>query len=422
MKEFEFKIDDWVEGSSPVELAVTNNFLSILVKGEIISDVLHQANKSTAKGVYLPLYPVAEWIAANWWRLLYECNSQRGNEDFRYCHNLSFAGEGYFLPNLSFFPEADEVNLEWKKRSINNGDLQFLGQGHAKIPFKDIQDGFASFIRIVIARLETWGIQDSLLQKDWEAIQKADNDQEEKDFCIACAQLGIDPYAVTEEQAQCIIDSYETLHKNLDVNEFFNTVSIKSITESTEWLAKVLNDKSIKKKANALFREIKVKMPVIKEPQPWRRGYKDAQWVRTNFFNKSFKLNDFYSLIEETTHNEKIPFDFCMAVTKTSDDLNPTFIHPNKLSHFQAGRVLGDYIHSSGNTCKLMTKLYTPEQKYSRAFAAELIAPADSLRNDLKGKSCVFEDDIEELSHKYQIYDYVIRHQIENHNLAKIAL
>lgn len=422
MKEFEFKIQSWIEGSSPIELAVTNNFLSILVRGEIISDVLHQANKSTANGVYLPLYPVAEWIAANWWRLLYECNRQRGNEDFRYCHNLSFAGEGYFLPNLSFFPETDVVYLEWEKRSINNGDLQFLGQGQAKIPFDDIQKEFASFIQIVIGRLETLGIQDTLLQKDWEAIQKANNDQEEKDFCIACAQLGIDPYAVTEEQAQRIIDSHEILSKNVDVNEFFNTVSMKSITESTEWLAKLSNDKSIKKKANAFFREIKEKIPGFKDYQPWKRGYKEAQWVRANFFNASFKLNDFYSLIEETTHNEEIPFDFCMAVTKTSDDLNPTFIHPDKLSHFQAGRVLGDYIHSSGNTCKLMTKLYTPEQKYSRAFAAELIAPAESLRNDLKGKCYVCDDDIAELSQKYQINDSVIRHQIENHNLAKIAL
>ena len=422
MKEFEFKIQSWIEGSSPIELAVTNNFLSILVRGEIISDVLHQANKSTANGVYLPLYPVAEWIAANWWRLLYECNRQRGNEDFRYCHNLSFAGEGYFLPNLSFFPETDVVYLEWEKRSINNGDLQFLGQGQAKIPFDDIQKEFASFIQIVIGRLETLGIQDTLLQKDWEAIQKANNDQEEKDFCIACAQLGIDPYAVTEEQAQRIIDSHEILSKNVDVNEFFNTVSMKNITESTEWLAKLSNDKSIKKKANAFFREIKEKIPGFKDYQPWKRGYKEAQWVRANFFNASFKLNDFYSLIEETTHNEEIPFDFCMAVTKTSDDLNPTFIHPDKLSHFQAGRVLGDYIHSSGNTCKLMTKLYTPEQKYSRAFAAELIAPAESLRNDLKGKCYVCDDDIAELSQKYQINDSVIRHQIENHNLAEIAL
>jgi len=421
MKEFEFKIHSWLEGASPIELAVTNNFLSILVSGEIISDVFHQSNKSTANGVYLPLYPIAEWIAANWWRLLFECNRQRGNEDFRYCHNLSFSGEGYFLPDLSFLPETDVVNLEWKKRSINNGELQFLGQGQTKVPFDDIQSEFASFIQIVIERLETLGIQDTPLQKDWEAIRKAYNDQEEKDFCIACAQLGIDPYVVTEEQAQCIIDSHEILHKNVDVNEFFNAVSMKSITESTEWLAKISNDKSIKKKANDLFREIKERIPVFNDYQPWKRGYKEAQWVRANFFSTNFMLNDFYSMIEDTTHYEDIPFDFCMAVTKTSDDLNPTFIHPGRVSHFHAGRLLGNYIHSSENTCKLMTKLYTPEQKYSRAFAAELIAPAESLRNDLKGKYCVCDDDIVELSQKYQINDSVIRHQIENHKLAEIA-
>ena len=74
MSSFEFNTRDWFEGTAPEELAVTNNSLSVAVNGKVVTYLLNKAIKSTSNEVYLPLYPVAEWIAANWWRLLYECN------------------------------------------------------------------------------------------------------------------------------------------------------------------------------------------------------------------------------------------------------------------------------------------------------------------------------------------------------------
>ena len=79
------------------------------------------------------------------------------------------------------------------------------------------------------------------------------------------------------------------------------------------------------------------------------------------------------------------------------------------------------YLHSPANHINLVTTVYTPDQKRSRAFSAELFAPAESIRVDLKGKAFVCEDDVSELAEKYQIGESVIKYQIENHRIAAIA-
>jgi Zn-dependent peptidase ImmA (M78 family) len=56
----------------------------------------------------------------------------------------------------------------------------------------------------------------------------------------------------------------------------------------------------------------------------------------------------------------------------------------------------------------------------SRAFAAEFLAPKEMLRQDLSG-SWVTEEEIDDLATEYGVSPFVIRHQVENHNLAHVA-
>ena len=56
----------------------------------------------------------------------------------------------------------------------------------------------------------------------------------------------------------------------------------------------------------------------------------------------------------------------------------------------------------------------------SRAFAAEFLAPHEMLRRDLSG-SWVTEEEIDDAASEYGVSSFVIRHQIENHNLANVA-
>lgn len=420
MNSFELKTQDWFEGSAPPELAVTNSFLSVVVNDEIVSHLSNQSIRSTSSGVYLPLYPVAEWIAANWWRLLYECNSQRDAENFQACHNLSYAGEGYFLPDLLFSPEMDVIRLQWNTRSINQGQLSFLAHGVANVSFADVRNELARFVQLVIGRLQVNNIADTPLQNDWAAVENSSRDPEERQFCMACAQLGLDPYCISDILADQIIKADELIGNLTDMNEFFNTISPDHIAESVAWLEHAAN-RMHGRKVFALFREIKERLPVYSDNQPWARGYEEARWVRGNFFRTQSKLRDFQKMIGEAAVQENAPNAFCSALVRTSKEQNPMFVSASFTNSFLQGRMFGEYLRAAAGSINLVTKISTPNQKRCRAFAAELIAPAELLLADVKGRSLLCEDDVSELAEKYQTSEFVIKHQLENHHLAVVV-
>ncbi|MFI5459481.1 MAG: ImmA/IrrE family metallo-endopeptidase, partial [Isosphaerales bacterium] len=65
--------------------------------------------------------------------------------------------------------------------------------------------------------------------------------------------------------------------------------------------------------------------------------------------------------------------------------------------------------------------LRTDRQQMNRAFAAEFLAPHQMLKSDLSG-AMIGEDEINDLAIEYGVSAFVVRHQIENHRLARISL
>ena len=62
---------------------------------------------------------------------------------------------------------------------------------------------------------------------------------------------------------------------------------------------------------------------------------------------------------------------------------------------------------------------HTWDQRASRAFAAEFLAPADALTRHVTGP--VSFSDIDELGDEYGVSSLVIEHQIENHRLGSLT-
>ena len=57
----------------------------------------------------------------------------------------------------------------------------------------------------------------------------------------------------------------------------------------------------------------------------------------------------------------------------------------------------------------------------NRAFAAEFLAPHEMLKSDLSGAT-IGEDEVDDLADEYGVSAFVVRHQIENHGLARVSL
>lgn len=62
----------------------------------------------------------------------------------------------------------------------------------------------------------------------------------------------------------------------------------------------------------------------------------------------------------------------------------------------------------------MLTAAHTEYQRVERAFAAEIMAPAEGLRDMLGAKSYVYFDELERVANHFDVSTRVIRHQAEN--------
>ncbi len=67
----------------------------------------------------------------------------------------------------------------------------------------------------------------------------------------------------------------------------------------------------------------------------------------------------------------------------------------------------------------MVTRAQSDRQKCSRAFAAELLAPAGAIRERVS-RPGIASDDVDELAALFGVSSFVIQHQLENHRIASI--
>ena len=87
---------------------------------------------------------------------------------------------------------------------------------------------------------------------------------------------------------------------------------------------------------------------------------------------------------------------------------------------FTLCRSLSEYLTSTLHEPQLVTRARSDRQKRNRAFAAEFLVPADALRKELPTK-IVNDEDIDDLAIEFGVSSALVRHQLANHDLARVA-
>ena len=88
---------------------------------------------------------------------------------------------------------------------------------------------------------------------------------------------------------------------------------------------------------------------------------------------------------------------------------------------FLRARALGDHLSRNEPSPGILSSLLTDRQVRSIAFAAEFLAPAESLRARL-GTGIADEETIDCLGEEFGVSRYVIQRQVKNHNLAVLVI
>lgn len=426
----EFEWIDPGEAKGP-ELRATWASFQISLNGSVITRLIDNTSRSVRSNLFLPLYPLAEWIATHWWFLLYEVEAPGRSTSVEYekRHNPRFGAEGFALPSLTIQPLGEQIRLAWQPVRLPAQNLEFTASGAGHISAAELRETFSDFINAVLRRLQEHGLEGTSLEAEWRGVQAAD--EPEIAFCSTVASLGLDPYTLDEQRQQEVIDVSQSLPSSL-WSDFFSVADVRSLPEQAR---QVLGAVELSSSNETNLEPLKVLRSEMRASavrtfsSPWQQGYDFAHRLRRRLNLNGNKLRSLPSLgealgipgreLESAILQILLPGSF-NALIATNSQRSPVFAVPRRSDasiRFAFCRALFEYLTSSEDDPLLLTAARSERQKRNRAFAAEFLVPADLLRQELSS-AIVGDDEMDDLAASFGVSPNVIRHQIENNELA----
>ena len=436
MQKLGFEID-WVdaEGINGPELSATWATLRICAGDSVITRVLDERARTVRDFVYVPLYPLAEWLATNWWFLTQEINNpaKEGDPGFHRRHALSAGREGYAFPDLAVYSSSAWTHLTWKPGLSPWTRVEFLDQGEIRIDSGEFRDTCSDVVDKVIRRLVSLDIEETFLQEEWAAIQAADRG--ESAFCEIAAGLGWDPYNLDDGKCALVLEVAEKL-KGAVLEEAVAALDPSSLREGCSAITGAIADA----KSNGLHLERLGSIHDGACPHegtarlpPWTGGYDLARQLRLaleldgtplpTMLQLAEVIGETPELLDEATKPVELHGAALVdGVIAWRDDQSPAFGFRQLGEHgrrFHFCRALAEVLALPG-TDTLLTKANSGRQQRNRAFAAEFLAPSSGLQDRISGQ-IVDGDQIDELADEFGVSSRVIEHQVQNHHIAQVC-
>jgi hypothetical protein len=102
-------------------------------------------------------YFLAEWIAENWWPLLWEPRkSEDAPEelDFVARHSILAAQHGFALPRVQFIPTGRSILVSAKPRLSPLAEVRFRKGGMTSPPREEVERELRKFVEATVERLD----------------------------------------------------------------------------------------------------------------------------------------------------------------------------------------------------------------------------------------------------------------------------
>jgi hypothetical protein len=396
---------------------------------------------SSRRSVYVPLYPLAEWIAFNWWLLAANTRPAtilarlHRRDDFfdqvprtyRERHCLRGAGDGFLWPNVFILAEGRSVRLVWRADEETRDDrlIRYLSSGEALVDSTEVQRTLAGIVESVLGRLAEQGVTGTALEDEWQAIQSVDRD--EAVYCFAAARLGLDPYAEAEPYEESILEAHRTLGDSDLLGDFLDSVDPPEMDTVLEWVSRVqdeiVNLRTAKSTARwltpGLHDELRQLRSDLSGAPPWEVGWQRARAVRCSLGLSPAEPLNLDDIVANVVRESPITGIQALGGTRDANSLVVfTRAQRSAAKKFTLARAFWHIAGSEGRF--FITSAHSDRQKEERAFAAELIAPAGGIREMVRDDVVAGLDDeiLDEVSAHYDVSPMLVRHQIENQLLG----
>jgi hypothetical protein len=423
---------DWepADGVTAPELASTWCRLELVVAGRRVTTVQDRRSASVRQGVYTSAYPLAEWIAEHWWLLrqhLRPSTVPRPSWTWRHvraqpwlrAHNLRAAGGGMPWPDLTVVPEGSVTRIVWfasaQAQALAPGTLDYLTSGDVHVPSGAVTDSLSRFVDVVIGRLEERGVSGTPLQSEWGMLASIDDD--EAAFASSSARLGVDPFDVDEGLAEDIVGLAEVYDPDL-LAELLDSVRPESLRAASRWLEQ------------ARAAAVTVSRPSLPVPAEWldawhssqgqsrwAKGYEAARLYRSEIGAEPDSRLSVEDLVATSTASRDAAGLQGLVVAPGDERVGLVLPGQEQLGpaskRFAEARALGASLLSDRELV-LLDPTSSDFAGTVRAFAAELLAPAEGLRQYFSRSSGASAEAFESLGNHYGVSPLLVQHQYEN--------
>lgn len=419
---------------------------SLGIRRLCLTDCVGERSQSLRRGIYGSVFPIAEWIVENWWSLL---NESLRVERFRGArllgkvnafrpwvqrHSLLAARGGFALPDLTLYRDGSRVVVRCvpdPSETESPYPVHFVRDAELRLPCADAEAGLRGFVEAVIDRVRELvpsepGTQE--LISNWEAVRESS--RTEAGVCAAAAAMGLDPYdegELSSELLDVLEGEFDSLAPSLrwDLAE---STTRETLATDLAWvfeagselggargqgIAPVLPDESgtIPAHAAGYERARKLIDRVGLPPVDDLEGFVQARcgWSTS---------------AEPPPQMDGVPTRINGLIGP--DSFGRPRLVPSAVARLpESGRFLLARAlffapkEEAPPPPRLLTRASAWSQRASRAFAAELLAPAAELARRVSGK--VADEEVAELAHEFRVSARVIEHQLENHGIAEIV-
>ena len=409
-----------LDEGTPEERACFGLFTVRCGKSELVGGVDHYTNNYRA-GPLVSGYHAAEWLAWNWWRLMWE--PRTSSPDWWRSHNMISIGEGYAWPNLTIFSDGVRSVL-LSKASVNADAMPFryLGAPGAIAPRVTLENAVDDYLARTIARLRETGIADSNLHSVWKDVlaERANPDTARRRKLEAL--LGRDPDAESDADLEKLVADASALGESA-VEELAaeNGQAHRIYTsEALEALAGHLGQDTRPRDAVRLRDAADLK--ISPDVPAWVLGSRAARRLRAQEGLGDGRIFDARlasmagvseQAISGSEKAEAAPISF--SLDRSPNAGRVVFRSRWKTSRrFDAARLLGDRLIAGGQDfLRPATRAFTYRQKMQRAFAAELLSPFEAVEDFLRGDHS--EEAREEAAAHFDVSERTILTLLVNH-------
>jgi hypothetical protein len=373
----------------------------------------------------IPVYYLVEWLALNWWSFLYEprkLDREEAEQDFRSRHWLGNARNGFALPDAMFSPSGDKIEIISRPAYLRFAQLNFYEAVTASVSTDEVRSAFISLIEEVLKRLSEHGVTKSTAHEAWDRVTKTT--KEEETYCRLIGSMGLSPY-IAHPEIDAAMDRIAAKISESMLSDLCDATNLGTFNRAVD-LTGAIAKAFAKAKTRHINKLLAAQKPADTLARAYEWGYHATDAAREAFGIAHDDPSGATAFLERLQIDPSAGSEpgadanafsvISGAITREGDDAQLSLAGSNSARRkFAAVRASFLTWSDSKQSSRLVTTARTRDQQASRAFAAELLAPAKFLKKRLGERGEVSPFTLDKISDEIGVAPNVVHYQAKNH-------